>query len=627
MEKSISYTDVWYDETDFLAFKFRLDQNIEELREDVIGRTYRTTQIRPIPFPKGLSEEQEPRVRLAYSIAMRDQLLWVAVCNLLGPITEKLMPGWSFGNRLYVPMWREKSDKDGNKGEWKCGDFMNSYPFIYKKWKQSWPRFRKVLSASLKYMAIGKSLENARNKDLEAEGILDENDEGQIAVNRTMPDWVNVPFLNKGYFEGDKYKHKLFWSSIDIEKFYPTIDLTRLKNTLISICGLSQEINQLINALLEFDVDVNGYSQEELSQLGFEKDKIGLPTGLIVGGWLANVYLLPLDTVVRDALNANHHIIHLRYVDDHTFVSNSPETLIRWMNWYVGELNKIGLHINPTKLVPKQNEDEAKLLADLLDNGWRDLPESDEVKLSHIYNSMTIDPRFPSPLMTQTLQKVSQLSSLELRFLNPDESERVFFDLQSLVTVDLPDEEIKKETRISFASTMLSRMMVDETPNWQEIYKAKHRYIDSIDGLLKNMSKDDARRDQCVCLRNLIFERFPLKDNETSANQEQLAEIDWTALRFINDEIYKSRANTEKKAKKVYHLLIKALHESPEKVNIWLRTLEMCFRHLPDKIEDLFSELKRMCTENKIHELSRLFLERQMTAMCASRLIVETWRL
>lgn len=627
LEKSISYTDVWYDETAFLAFKFRLDQNIEELRADVIGRTYRTAPIRPIPFPKGLSEEQEPRVRLAYSIAMRDQLLWVAVCNLLGPITEKQMPGWSFGNRLFVPMWREKSDMNGNKGKWRCGNFMNSYPFIYKKWKQSWPRFRKVLSASLKYMAIGRSLEGGKNKDKEAEDILDENDEEQIAVNRTMPHWVNVPFLNMGYFEGGKYKHKLFWSSIDIEKFYPTIDLIRLKNTLISICGLSQDINQLIDALLEFDVDVNGYSQDELSQLGFEKDRIGLPTGLIVGGWLANVYFLPIDTVVRDVLKTNHNIIHLRYVDDHTFVSDSPETLIRWMSWYVGELNKIELHINPTKLVPKQNEDEAKLLTDLLDNGWRDLTEYEEVKLSHIYNSMTIDPRFPSPLMTQTLQKVSQLSSLELRFLNPDESERVFFDLQSLVTVDLPDEEIKKETRISFASTMLSRMMVDETPNWHEINKAKHRYIDSIDGLLKNMSIDDARRDQCVCLRNLIFERFPLKYNERSTNQEQLAEINWTALRFINDEIYKSRANTEKKAKKVYHLLIKALHESPEKVNIWLRTLEMCFRHLPNKIADLFSELKRMSTENKIHELSRIFLERQMTAMCASRLIMEAWRL
>ena len=310
LEKSISYTDVWYDEMDFLAFKFRLDQNIEELRADVIGRTYQTTPIRPIPFPKGLNDKHEPRVRLAYSIAMRDQLLWVAVCNLIGPISEKLMPGWSFGNRLFVPMWREKSDKDGEKGEWRCGDFMNSYPFIYKKWKQSWPRFRKVLSASLKYMAIGKSQENAKNKDKEAEDILDENDEEQIVVNRSMPDWVNVPFLNKGYFEGDKYKHKLFWSSIDIEKFYPTIDLTRLKSTLISICGLSQEINQLIKALLEFDMDVNGYSQEELGQLGFDKDKIGLPTGLIVGGWLANVYLLPIDTAVRDALKTNHHIIH-----------------------------------------------------------------------------------------------------------------------------------------------------------------------------------------------------------------------------------------------------------------------------------------------------------------------------
>ena len=146
LEKSISYTDVWYDETDFLAFKFRLDQNIEELREDVIGRTYRTTQIRPIPFPKGLSEEQEPRVRLAYSFAMRDQLLWVAVCNLLGPITEKLMPGWSFGNRLYVPMWREKSAKGGNRGDGNTETFLNSYLFNYTKWKQSWPRFGKGLS-------------------------------------------------------------------------------------------------------------------------------------------------------------------------------------------------------------------------------------------------------------------------------------------------------------------------------------------------------------------------------------------------------------------------------------------------------------------------------------------------
>lgn len=29
LEKSISYTDVWYDETTFLKFKYKLDENIE----------------------------------------------------------------------------------------------------------------------------------------------------------------------------------------------------------------------------------------------------------------------------------------------------------------------------------------------------------------------------------------------------------------------------------------------------------------------------------------------------------------------------------------------------------------------------------------------------------------------
>jgi len=103
--------------------------------------------------------------------------------------------------------------------------------------------------------------------------------------------------------------------------------------------------------------------------------------------------------------------------------------------------------------------------------------------------------------------------------------------------------------------------------------------------------------------------------------------LNWDSLEKIDSELYQSYGKTNKKAKKVYHLLIKALHESPEKVNIWLRTLEMCFRHLPEKIHDLFNELKRMQSDNSIHELSRLFLERQMKAMCASRLLRETWRL
>lgn len=182
LEKSISYTDVWYDETTFLEFKYKLDENIELIQADVLNGNYRLTPIRPIPFPKG-SDENGPRVRLAYNIAMRDQLIWVALCNLLGPITEKKMPGWSFGNRLFVPMWKERPNNNSEKTEWRCGDYMNSYPFIYKKWKQSWPRFRKVLCASLKFMALGKSLNKSNNSNTITKDIIDENDEEQVEIN------------------------------------------------------------------------------------------------------------------------------------------------------------------------------------------------------------------------------------------------------------------------------------------------------------------------------------------------------------------------------------------------------------------------------------------------------------
>lgn len=625
LEKSISYTDVWYDETTFLEFKYRLDENIELIQAEVLKGNYKLTPIRPIPFPKG-SDENGPRVRLAYSIAMRDQLIWVALCNLLGPITEKKMPGWSFGNRLFVPMWKERPNNNSEKTEWRCGDYMNSYPFIYKKWKQSWPRFRKVLCASLKFMALGKTLDKSYNSNTIAEDIIDENDEEQVEINCSMPDWINVEYLNRGYFEGTDYKHNLYWSSIDIKKFYPNIVIERLKKILIDVCETSEDISNLISELLNFKVNVAGYTDEQLSQLDFNAGNIGLPTGLIVGGWLANVYLLPIDALVRSTLKENHDIIHLRYVDDHTFVSDSPQTLVCWMNWYIGKLNEIGLKINDKKFAPKQTDEEAKLLESIISEGWKKFNDEEEKSWKKIRKSMAIDPRFPSPLMTQTLQKVSQLSSLELRFLNPDESERVFFDLQSLVTVDFPEEEIKKETRISFASTMLSRMMVKESPDWREINRLKHDFLKSVKAFESNSKIHKIDNEDITQFKELIFERFPLKLS-INDKKEQYADLNWDSLEKINFELCQSNGKTNKKAKKVYHLMVKALHESPEKVNIWLRTLEMCFRHLPEKILDLFSELKRMQSNHSIHELSSLFLERQMKAMCASRLLRETWKL
>ncbi len=46
--------------------------------------------------------------------------------------------------------------------------------------------------------------------------------------------------------------------------------------------------------------------------------------------------------------------------------------------------------------------------------------------------------------MTLTLQKVSQISHISLRLMSPNETDMIFHDLKSLISIDLPDAEIKK---------------------------------------------------------------------------------------------------------------------------------------------------------------------------------------
>ena len=57
--------------------------------------------------------------------------------------------------------------------------------------------------------------------------------------------------------------------------------------------------------------------------LNADVDFEGLPTGLLVAGALANLYLLDLDKKVINRLKTEkkHCMLHFRYVDDHLFLS------------------------------------------------------------------------------------------------------------------------------------------------------------------------------------------------------------------------------------------------------------------------------------------------------------------
>lgn len=49
----------------------------------------------------------------------------MAVVNVIGPVFEREMPAWSYGNRLNNKVWKED-------GTWKIGDVMKSSTRIYR---------------------------------------------------------------------------------------------------------------------------------------------------------------------------------------------------------------------------------------------------------------------------------------------------------------------------------------------------------------------------------------------------------------------------------------------------------------------------------------------------------------
>ena len=249
-------------------------------------------------------------------------------------------------------------------------------------------------------------------------------------MNKTF----RLPYLEKDYFPKDGYHPKLLYMSIDLEKFYPSVKMDRIKTILLNSFPIDDSnFAALIETITKFKVAYDGFdgqpfSDDELAEMDLYKDVIfdGLPTGLLVAGALANLYLLEIDLKVEERLRKDnkHHILHFRYVDDHLFLSENAGKLIEWKGWYIQELNKIGLNVNAAKT------------------------DTDPIEL---------DSHYPTPLLTQTLHKISEIAKMPLDLLSSNEFSMVFRDLQMLLVTDFPEQEIKKGTRTSFACTMLPR--------------------------------------------------------------------------------------------------------------------------------------------------------------------------
>ena len=638
LERAFNYGDVWYDELLIAEFKMNLVDNLQVLAAEMKNGNYKMQAIRPIPFPKGgTDKDNQPKVRQSFFIDFRDQLAWMAVCNVIGHIFDRKMPAWSFGNRLYVSMWMEK-DEEGNK-IWKVGNYRNTSRNFYRKWTQSWPLMRRRITASLKKMAGLK------------EDDLDELEKQTHKDNTALSEsqkYLQLPYLEKGYFEERKTPLlRLFWAGIDLTKFYQQVMIAKVEMAMLKEIKTTGDdsINELIATLCNFEVDYNDYGyeggDENLNAMQLEKDKKfeGLPTGLIVAGFLANIFMIEIDAKVGEKLDKNHDVIHFRYVDDHVIIATDTQKLFDWTAWYQKLLAEYGLKVNIDKLAPDGISNKLKERGRDLEGAFFIADYEEDMK--DLYGEMSaIDPFFPTPLMTQTLQKVSQLQGLHLNMLSAKEFAIVFSELQSLLVADLSEQEIKKSTRISFACTMLSRLIVDGEVDYENVKRFRLAWLNWLDEEYKkrknaiekgegnNKKEEIGKLDELYRrLTLIVFDEVEQIDTEKLKKEYPMVADHLWPLEKLSKTLKAGEQLTASKERQIFNMLMHALDDVPDKVRVWIRAMGYCVKHQPYQVGKLYEKLNKYEETKKLHSLSVEYLRGLLDLLRADHVIRATYRL
>lgn len=569
VENSFHHGDVWFDELELSAYKFNLIDNIEKLSERMRDGTYQMASIRPAPYPKGKKKNQEGEqrigerlcVRQSFFISVEDQIVWMAVYGVLGPYFEEEMPAWSYGNRLFLNTWKDE------KGNWVNGVYRTTSKLFYRKWTQGWPLYRRRLAACIKRMAFPSKKDEEVLDDSDAQTV----EENNAQVNKAF----KLPYLEEEYFKGKKDHPKLYYVSIDLEKFYPSVKMERIRAKLLKAFSIENpSFVALINAITHFEITNDAswgtpFTEDELMQMDLYPDVAfdGLPTGLLVAGALANLYLLDVDLEVVDRLKREeiHRILHFRYVDDHLFLSDDKDVLNEWKQWYIRRINDLGLNVNKDK--------------------------TDEEPIE-------LDSYYPTPLLTQTLHKISEIASMPLDLLSSNEFGMLFRDLQMLLVTDFPEEEIKKSTRTSFACTMLSRLTSDIYVDYDKIHRLRKKWLHDLH------LKAKANHPELEELRSLVFttdENYP--ETLDAAVCDRLGEEGVEGYKKIIKAIADSEKEIRDVRKQIFNLLVYSIKEVSDKPKMWLRVMDFCIFHLPEKIQTLYNILASLHRKGEIHSL------------------------
>ena len=523
-------SDGYIDNGELAKFELDLECQLELIRDRFKNYTYYPQEIKPLPRPKKI-ENNIPWNRQYFHVSVLDQVAWIAIVNALGPELDGKMPPWSYGNRLYRPAWYENENTPQFKLE--IGPFRHSRGLLYRKFQHSWPLFRRHI------MLTARTMVGARFK-IDKGFDLDESEKLALVSAKAQ----SLYYFDQSFWPEDQPKGNktdIFHLSFDLKHFFPNICAGAILRGLCYARSVnSSEFNKvfrLLEYMLQFPIDMSGISESILCETEprIEGNMFkGIPTGLFVGGFLANVAMLPVDEEVDRHTRRCRNIAHFRFVDDHTILAYEFDQLSHWVDRYKQILCKyeVGVKINEDKYSP---ESFAKWTA--LKERKRNLSLKVREKKKKATEDTKIDGASPTKILTNTLQQVSLIATTDANLLDDKDLENRFQILKWLLLADISEHEIRPDTRATFAAGRIAELapllvpeaerLVDEVRSFEckkllETKTHKNEFSDISDDIIKLKKLMEKSKESQVniekryfneCFKLLLqaFDNYPTK--------------------------------------------------------------------------------------------------------------------
>lgn len=441
--------DGYIDHAELTEFELNLENELSDIRDRFRDADYQLSPLRPLPRPKKIDPDGKPIDRQYFHISVRDQVAWIALANVLGPALDPTMPAWSYGNRIYRAAWYDESE--ARKSKLEIGPYRHQSGHLYRKFQHSWPLFRRHVALTARAMARRSN-----------QTVLPDDDKSD-EMARAAAETDGLVYLQKGFWSALGRRRKttdLFHASIDLKQFYPNIDRDAVASALLLAVPTSSDprFAVLISRMLDFRLNISetpDYLLKHVEPPFTSTEVTGLPTGLFVAGFLANAGMLAVDRKVDAILRDRRDIAHFRFVDDHTIMAYDFEELCNWIYSYQRILKEsgVGVVVNDDKYDPKSLGDYFAAMSQ------GDLNIDREQAKIIAANDTRIDGANPTRLLTKTLGQVSAIAMANVDTLDDDDLRERLRLLEWLLLADIPEREIRPDTRAAFAAGQIAALV------------------------------------------------------------------------------------------------------------------------------------------------------------------------